>query len=279
MRPRTEGPASGGLPSRFLYRYFRNIDHLADALAHRRLYHSLPCELNDPFDCAPLISLRRASPGDDGVWRRLFYCLAREQWPTLPSSEHEKHADAAVSNGLHRQLNWLDDMDAGFKEIRLLVRVCCFSRSARNGVMWAHYANGYKGVALQFRASHLRDAPSGEFRGQEVDYVGRVLGVREYTAALEAAMLRSDVIPLAKLFHATKTMEWAGEQEVRFFARHDQPYVAFNEAALVGIIVGHNAESAVVDMVSSKVRSWATPPRLFRTSIKDSVHKLWIGRL
>lgn len=263
---------------RFLYRYYGNHDHILDVLKNNRLYHCLPSEFNDPFDCRPLISLKHSLKGDDKTWLKLLYYLAKMQYSTASETELVKHAAAAFNNGLHRNKSWLQEVDQELKKVGSFVRVCCFAKSPRNMMMWAHYAKNHTGVVFQFRTLGMKDAVSHQSRGQEVNYVSNALGVEEYVYSLERAIDHGDDLAMARFIYLTKTDHWIREEEVRFFTQKDQCYMPFDEQVLSGIIFGAKCPNVLIRKVKNTVSKWKNAPRLFKASIENSTHKLWISK-
>lgn len=261
----------------FLYRYYGNEDHILCVVTSRRLHFCLPSEFNDPFDCRPLISIKYSKCNDDNTWYKFLFYLAKTQYAGLPETEVKKHADAAFAKELHKDQSWLKQVDHHLKETGTLVRVCCFSKSPRNMMMWAHYARNHKGLLFQFRASGLHDRASGSFRGYDVNYAPAFLGVQDYADALENGIEHADPLEMARLFYCTKTKHWATEEEVRFFSDKEQKYVAFDEPTLTGIVFGDQCPEPFIGKVLAELAKWQRKPRLFKACIKDSSHKLWIG--
>ena len=264
-------------PRKYLYRYYSNVDFILDTLRHRRLYHCLPLEFNDPFDCRPLITIRH-STGDDRTWHRFLYYLAKVEYPEASQEELAKHADAAYANGLHRNPSWLSEVDESLKTIGSLVRVCCFAKDARNTMMWAHYASNHQGLALVFRTVLLHDTQSKEFRGQEVTYAPSALGVQEYVAALERGLDHGDAVAMARIVYSTKTKHWRGEDEVRFFSSRERTHLSFPEAALCAIVFGDRCGEHLIGHVTDALSDWKQQPRLLKASIAKTINKLWIGK-
>ncbi len=109
-----------------------------------RLYHTLPSEFNDPFECKP-------------HWA----------WPGTASSKRyirKEFTRIALRNGKSRREaeNFASEMMRDQKKSRKLivdsavkhyqkVRICCFSESKSSLLLWSHYANGHRGVCLGFR--------------------------------------------------------------------------------------------------------------------------------
>jgi hypothetical protein len=264
--------------NRFLYRYYGKDEHILDVLLNKRLYHCKPSQFNDPFDCRPLISIKYSRCEDEDIWRKFLFYLAKMEYPEAPAAELSKHADAAFAKGLHRNQSWLSEVDEGLKDVGGRVRVCCFSKSPRNMMMWAHYAKNHSGLVFQFRTSELRDAATGEYRGQDVQYVPGALGVQDYVYALEQGIDHGNVLEMSRIIYSTKTVHWEHEEEVRFFTEKDHPYASFKDPALSGIIFGDKTSELLIRRVRDIIARWKHRPYLFKASIEKSSHKLWIGK-
>ena len=248
-----------------------------DVIENKRLYFCNPSEFNDPFDCKPLISIRYNKTDEDRVWYRFLSHLTKYQYPKLSESEIKKHTNVAFTNGLYKNRPWLSGVNKSLRNIDPSVRVCCFGKSPRNSMMWAHYAQNYAGIMLQFRTSGLYCKNSGEFRGKQVDYLDNPLDIKKYIEALEAYE-NGDLLAMDRLFYTTKTKHWETEDEVRFFSNSDQKYVSFDESTLSGIIFGDKCSQTLVRQVLDNLATWHQRPRLFQVSIKKSTHKLWVEK-
>lgn len=246
--------------NKFLYRYYSKDEYALDVVANRRLYFCLPSELNDPFDCRPLISLRYSKHTDNKVWHKFLYHLAKVKYSGQPELEIKKHADAAFANGLHKNQRWLNEVSESFRNVGTSVRVCCFGNSPRNTMLWAHYAQNHSGIVFQFRFSGLYCKDSREFRGQPVNYLEGQIGVKKYVDAFDRYE-KGDVLSMARLIYTTKTKHWKGEDEVRFFTDSAQEYVSFDESTLAGIIFGDKCSSGLVREVRDELSKWHQRPR------------------
>ena len=188
-----------------LYRYFGSLDEVLDTLSNRRLFFSSPFNFKDPFDCRPKFSLVSCKWEPEDAWRRYFLVLAKLENPGISDDEAKRRADGAIREKKHRDDNWLRESDVGIKQAlldhMLKVRICCFSKSPRNSMMWAHYANNHAGLVLQFRKSAMRD-DAGELREFDVGYYRRI-PLSRYVQAMEDAQ-KSDNIAFNRLMLCSK---------------------------------------------------------------------------
>jgi len=255
----------------FLYRYYGRLDFVLDAIDNRRIYFASPSAFNDPYDCRPKFSLSFCKNDPERYWKRYFFLLAKNQYPGISEREARKHSQAAIAKGKHRDKVWLGQ---AAEAIRTLggtpPRICCFSKSPRNPMMWAHYANNHKGVALQFRKTLTLDV-DGSYKGFHVEYYRRRIPLKRYVKAIEAS-LRTDPLAFARLIYCSKSHEWNSEQEVRIFSH--EPYLTYPEEMLTGVLLGSECGVDWENQISAAFSSWASKPKLFREDRSISSVKL-----
>jgi hypothetical protein len=250
---------------RFLYRYYSHLEFVLDVIANKRFYFTPPDDFNDPFDCQPKFSLHFCKNEPEEDWKRYFFLLAKHQYKGIQDSEAQKHADAAILQGKHRDNAWLREADIGIKkaltEQVIPPRICCFSKSPRNPMMWAHYANNHKGIVLQFKASDMLDHKSGAYKGFDVEYYCRPIFLRRYVETMEDT-LKGDPSAFARLIYCSKSQEWAGEEEVRFFSQN--MHVPYPEEMLTGILFGSECPAHWQDITYALLAMWDSKPRVFK---------------
>jgi hypothetical protein len=259
---------------RFLYRYYGCLDYALDAITNRRLYFSAPGDFKDPFDCRPKFSLFFCKREPEEIWKRYFFLLAMEQHPGISDDEARKHAAAEILKGRHRDMLWLHEADEKIKksvaEHVSTLKICCFSKSSRNAMMWAHYANNHKGLVLQFKKSAMLD-DGGSIKGFEVDYYRQPIPLRRYVESMEATK-DGDNTAFARLILCSKSYEWETEEELRFFSR--KRYVPYSETMLTGILFGSECSVHWEDHIYTALSTWASKPKFFREDSSISSMKL-----
>jgi hypothetical protein len=252
-------------PSRFLYRYYSNFEYVLDTIINRRIYFPSPEELNDPFDCHLKFSLLHCKKDPEADWKLYFFYLAKSQYNGISDEEACKHADAAINKKLHKNNDWLlkadqsikDSIDESLKDFR----ICSFSKSPRNQMMWAHYADNHKGMVLQFRASHFRD------RGFDIDYYKQPIPLKKYVDAFKNT-LEGDETAYARLIWCSKSDEWSGEKEVRLFSKNK--YNEYPEEMLSGILIGSECSSLRIDLLRKSISSLKKKPKIFKEAPERS---------
>ena len=110
------------------------------------------------------------------------------------------------------------------------LRVCSLSSTFDCHLLWAHYANGFNGVAIEI------DLPDDHPQISEVTYRG-VFGHFAYSASLTAEAAARQIL-------ASKYQEWRYEKELRVISEATW----FDEDVTVSrIIVGHRVHPALFD--------------------------------
>jgi hypothetical protein len=147
---------------------FLTFENAFRVMEQHELKVSLLGELNDIYDCQPVVGPASPEPG----------CLSREDTAALLGAVPD-------TNGL-----------------------LCFSRSYRSPLLWGHYAEQAKGIALGFRFNHqgLQDEFDVDYRSSRP-----VLKWPEGTPLNEP-----DVRLLMKELFGVKALEWKYEEEVRY---------------------------------------------------------------
>lgn len=153
-----------------LYKYFSKIEYALDSIQNHRVHLEDPHTYNDLYDC------RIALP-EDIIERINKLCIASENFYTLLqpllgeeySESLKEYADSKESNTNLLVKDYIDFLadNKGFnrKEIYRvlsnLIKLCsplpwgknkvsCFSEYNDSILMWAYYANAYKGVCIQY---------------------------------------------------------------------------------------------------------------------------------
>lgn len=147
------------------YHYFGNIEHALEVLEKHRLYLSSPSQLNDPLDLFVLST-------QDNVMAKTY-----DAFVTRVAKEKNLSKKEYLAQEYGDQLN-MKILRKAYKECRkfyfglpsitnhdsfgMAFRIFCLTALPRNArerrneiLMWSHYANGHKGVRIQF---HFRPA-------------------------------------------------------------------------------------------------------------------------
>ena len=199
------GIVNGQYPAT-LYKYFRLNDNLLNSIRERYLWFELFENYNDPYEGK--CNLRR----DYTESEIRDWLFGMGMIPALRGEEMLKQFTTALESAIS---NTARDS-----------RVCCFSKKNDDLLMWAHYADSYRGVCLEFDTAILADD------------LAILMPVRYEEKYPMVDYLRgSDQVSMQMVL--TKAKEWEYESEYRFVSPYPidnkQP---FNIQALKAVIVG-----------------------------------------
>jgi hypothetical protein len=140
--------------------------------------------------------------------------------------------------------------------IKSAIGVCSLSERADDPVMWSHYADGHRGICLEFDGAAIQNAFPETHRVIYSDSEPRIAVFGPATDSMEHA----------KQFCLSKTEQWQYEKEWRALSPTSGPK-AMTGAALTGVILGARVASddrrRVVDWLALRV----PPPRLLKAEI------------
>jgi hypothetical protein len=143
-------PDEDGIDS--LYRFARigedNIEFLRGLLVNRKLYHALPNQFNDPFECKPHFNWP-SQPQNVQKIRKHLIKVARERGCS------RKEAEGLISKKFKKP-GFIEEKIYGAIQRSLSeIRICCFTKQKENLLFWAHYADSHKGFCLEYDATLL----------------------------------------------------------------------------------------------------------------------------
>ncbi|WP_170299157.1 DUF2971 domain-containing protein [Larkinella terrae] len=118
-----------------------------------------------------------------------------------------------------------------FTGLRKNCGVCCFTSDPDNALMWSHYTESHKGIALGFNIMPVMQG--GQFFIQPVDYLDQIIAQSYFTGNEET--LRHLIL--------TKSSIWSYEKEWRVFQYYQNGLFQFNKACLKEVIFGYRTTS------------------------------------
>lgn len=142
------GPSIAGkdMPDR-IFRYFG--PGASDIFVNRQLRVSSILDFHDPFEVSPDYVVALEKELEDGI--RRGYCLLDKSWPI-----NFKHYKKLMRERF--DASYAEHLEKFVHEVRR--RFChkygvvCFSGELRSLLMWAHYAIGHRGFAIEFDPTH-----------------------------------------------------------------------------------------------------------------------------
>ncbi len=128
------------------------------------------------------------------------------------------------------------------------LRVCSFSRNWENLLLWAHYADGFKGVCIEL---DLKKPRNNAFKIARVTYEpGRLLFSND--AGQQVDKMPSKIL-------SRKNVAWEYEKEVRTLSQHKYIRDGITiKSVLLGLRTPHVLKQAIVRMTPPCVRVYET---------------------
>ncbi|MGA7949410.1 MAG: DUF2971 domain-containing protein [Thiobacillaceae bacterium] len=162
-----------------------------------RIYFRSREQLNDPNELRPKISF----VGPEELMRSYARNLL-SRWPHRLSPAKRLHEENKL---IYRFRHTPDQFEGALHEILDRVGLLCLSATAASTLLWSHYADGHRGVCIQF------DAEIGLFQAaQQVRYTDRVPVINRLVDTNDEMLMKS-------VF--TKGEDWSYEEEWRVMAR------------------------------------------------------------
>lgn len=233
------------------------LDQRTKAIFEKReLWYSAPEDFNDPFDCNLPLNCDGSS---DKEIEDSHVGMAKMLGRPLSSDELNGMTDIVKSGRINPLLvKWRKDCYVDSS-------VCCFSRLGDSIQMFSYYADGHKGICIEFSFSIL-DMPCGYGLAQQRFVRGKIipLGVvysDEFPELnINRLVLNHDPKALARNLIGVKAKHWEHEEEYRIF-RDQIPAgpVPFAPQILKRVILGAKTDDDKMALVKGWLKEWPTP--------------------
>ncbi len=129
--------------------------------------------------------------------------------------------------------------------------VSCFSDNNDNILMWAHYAESFKGYCLEFRTDN-------DF----FDTVEHVKYVKDFMAVDLVPLLLEEAVSTEAIF-LTKSFHWDSESEWRLLSNQQRVSFNYDKDILTAVYFGPRMEKALIEIIylileatNSDVKYW-----------------------
>ena len=135
--------------------------------------------------------------------------------------------------------------------------------------LWSYYSNGHRGFCIEYDAIILRE-------------VFRDLGILSHVLELEYNFERtvptiynigeelSKNVQFLRKTTASKSRNWAGEQEVRFILRDKSKYIDISDKAVTGIYMGARCSDFDKKLIVKAIKSMGNCDiKLYQMKFKD----------
>ena len=135
-----------------LFRFYSvdldQIDRLRHLFIDRKLYHLLPSQFNDPFECKPHFSWPEDDKKVRDIRQHLIKILREE-------GRNEKEAEELVSERMENPEFIQATIFDAAQKVYAKLRICSFTTHKENLLFWSHYADSHKGFCVEFDATKM----------------------------------------------------------------------------------------------------------------------------
>ncbi|MDD5089047.1 MAG: DUF2971 domain-containing protein, partial [bacterium] len=201
-----------------LYKYRCVDDYTLSAIRDSTIWFSSPLDLNDPYDC----QLSMNPFGTKEEWRAFLTNtlpvgenthVSKEELIRHYIDDRQIHNDPDYAKKLFQRI---------FDEMRSKIGVCCFSRVWDSIPMWSHYADGHKGVCVEYDSERDKNLANLFMVNYCNEYP--TVGVHDTKETISSRFLTS------------KASAWGYEEEYRLVAGKGPLKV--ERRSLTGVIFG-----------------------------------------
>ena len=247
----------GSNPIEILHKYVRINQYLFSTLINNEIWFSDPDGFNDPYDCN--INYDFSDISYEKVYKHLLN--SNKKFNFGKSDDYIKGRATDICNNPMK----LEQLMNGFLKNTTNKRgIACFSESDNILLMWSHYADSHKGVCLTFDIEKDLDFFSIPYK---VDYLSNYPKINPFNVPENKEV---------QLVLATKSNEWAYEQEIRIVKNKDnnpkfRGPIAFNPEALTEIKFGYKCSDEQIRTVKNLVTKKYSQIKLYTSKIKIGV--------
>ena len=210
-----------------LFKYHKTNEFLFEILINKTLYCADINELNDPHDGIYLFSdtLKKSIAGNT-------INIVRQNIAFQNATLNNSVEDETIMNASLSKINEKEFFDL-LQQAGANLNVCSFTETSDNELMWAHYADNFKGVCLEFDFS-------------EVQSISNVLSKVTYSNNIPT--INSVNLDEIKKAMTMKRIAWTNEREWRMLTPEKK--IKFEPKHLKSITFGPRTPRSFENMIN-----------------------------
>lgn len=209
--------------SDIIYKYDNFDSGINKILIEQTLKFTNPIEFNDPFDCDEgLISLN--------ISEEFLADFIKRTQPNKNRDEKRRLLKDILSDKKRSLTIFKKELQKQKEQFR----VCCFSKTEKEILMWSHYADKHSGICIGFQKSGFKR--NQEFAPVEVKYMNEFKPYDYELGNLKAF----------KGWLTTKSDKWFYEEEVRLLNIKKKEIISFEQNLVKEVIFGCKVNESVV---------------------------------
>lgn len=294
IRTRTANPPA------VLYKY-TTVDTARTVFSDGKIRFQSPLRYNDPFDskwdvfwptCTPeaieheralikkALMIPESWPADADPNFRNAMDNVRARILALPESQRES-AIAEFVRKAAANPNTQDDLARRILDIRRRMRILCLSALDESLLMWSHYADQHRGVALGFDTSVMENSLKRPFEPVKYcDSPPRLIDADAWSRSMVFGLPHPELTGGEREWAITKHTDWNYEREWRIVTitqrRTADEYedFAFPRDALVEVVLGCRTDPSCSEELLALVREIRPEVRHFRMTKHNSRFEL-----
>jgi len=182
--------------------------------------------------------------------------ICNKRFYTIPFYDLNDPMEGLFNYYPETKKEYLDDIKEGKKKLR----ICSFSEDPLNILLWAHYADGFKGICIEVE---INDAPL-DFDIKKVEYVSTRLLFHNKASHM--------ISVLPEMILSQKAKSWSVEKEVRLLSNNQ--YIR-DGIKITGILLG----VSIPDILKKALTQLAAPDVQIRETYIGDTNKIEIGPL
>jgi hypothetical protein len=221
------------LPPTRLYKYEPLNAQSLKNLKAQTIYFGSPSNFNDPYDCT-------LAPNIDAELSTSDINKFREKWSAAATSSELANFCMNADESLIREMALRSAKEAIAEAQQNFPRrgVSCFSEVNNDLLMWAHYADKYKGFCLEFDTSEELFA-----KALKVQY-------QKTMPTLDlASLLIHEKFDLVMSLFSTKSPSWQYEKEWRVIHGTAGTSVTYPAECLTGVYLGPEIDFESLEII------------------------------
>lgn len=245
----------------------RWVNYTLDSLANKYIYMSNFDSLNDAFERKSKLVCRFARDEKDLSEKKEMLASFFVRRGYRKNEFQIKEAIDKINNEGFEEFNEsIKAMVTVFSQMfdRLPgkdISVSCFTRKNNEALMWAHYANGMRGVCIEYFFNNDGNLDNYVF---DVNYENDKCELDFWS------YIRGDVKEVVEL-HRRKSRIWSYEEEVRVISPHKDSHFNFCDSEVKSIIFGCKTSVDDAAAVLDIINKWESKPEIkFAEPSRDS---------
>lgn len=242
----------------FLYKYCRlnedNGEWLERILRHNELYFSSPKQFNDPFDCR----VQASFDATDDDWEEYLNGMLKSRHTDWDYDDRQIIVRQLIKESWMKdpiaQQKIVDDIQEAVDKSGVL----CLSEVRDDILMWNHYADGHRGLCLQF------------YIKPDMHPFGRRLCKVEYASSYPKVQISGDREDQTRKVLLTKADFWKHEKEWRILDPDNGPGIrVFPAEMLIGVILGYDMPYEDRQLLREWAKGREIPLKFYQATKKE----------